>query len=96
MKAFDTNGLSNNMNTWPSITLKRIRYALEQWLYKKRKRRSWIAEFGTFVVALTRFGERLEGSFWLCSFCPDGILFNYKVTSSPSLHLAIYNKFDSN
>ncbi|KAK3376111.1 hypothetical protein B0T24DRAFT_506168, partial [Lasiosphaeria ovina] len=63
------------------------RYMLDDWIYKKRKRRSWIGAYGTFVVLLSRHGERLEGSFWICALCSGGMLFNAKATSSTSIHL---------
>lgn len=46
-------------------------------------------------MLLSRHGERLEGSFWICALYSGGILFNSKATSSTSIHLAVHGKFNS-
>ncbi|KAK0733036.1 hypothetical protein B0T26DRAFT_682669 [Lasiosphaeria miniovina] len=63
LKAVDLNTLSADMDTWPRVRLKGSRYVLESWIYKKGKRRSWATAHGTFLVALSASGARLEVPF---------------------------------
>ncbi|KAK0733187.1 hypothetical protein B0T26DRAFT_745261 [Lasiosphaeria miniovina] len=58
-KAYDRDELTGDMNTWPHVTIRGTRYMLEEWLYKKRKRSSWIAEYGVRRIWGSHDGDNL-------------------------------------
>jgi hypothetical protein len=41
-----------NIRELPPILVQNKRYLKEDWLHKKRKRRSWVRDYGTYLVEI--------------------------------------------
>jgi hypothetical protein len=52
----------------PPILVQNKRYLKEDWLHKKRKRRSWVRDYGTYLVEINSDFES-QGIWWACDLC---------------------------
>ncbi len=52
----------------PPILVQNKRYIKEDWLHKKRKRRSWVGGHGTYLVEINSDFEP-QGTWWACDLC---------------------------
>lgn len=81
----------DSIANWPKIVLRGKQYIPEEWTAKKRSRRSWISDHGSFLVEIVK--DSSGGTFWCCKYCNK--VFNSIATRSAALHLNNeHNKFD--
>ncbi|KAG8664552.1 uncharacterized protein FPOAC1_013333 [Fusarium poae] len=53
----------------PSLYIDGLRYVLEDWIHKKRRRSlSWILRYGKYVIRLSDDGTA-GGRYWVCGLC---------------------------
>jgi hypothetical protein len=67
-----------------AIQHEKRQFVLEDWVAAKRKRKSWIAEHGTFVIELLP-GNNKGDAYWVCMLC--GQVFAAMATTSAIAHL---------
>ncbi len=89
---FDLKRLSHEpLTSWPSILLNNKRYILEDWTARKRGRKSWIAEHGSFLVEV--ISGKTEATYWCCTYCNK--VFAATATTNAASHLSNeHNYFD--
>ena len=77
--------------SWPRILLGGKQYILEDWIAKKRGRKSWIADHGSFLKEVTESG--IIGTIcWCCKYCNKS--FTATATSHASAHVQDHGYFD--
>ena len=52
----------------PPILVRNKKYIKEDWLHKKRKRRSWVEDHRTYLVEINSDFEP-QGTWWACDLC---------------------------
>ncbi|OBS15365.1 hypothetical protein FPOA_13805 [Fusarium poae] len=74
----------------PSLYIDGLRYVLEDWIHKKRRRSlSWILRYGKYVIRLSDDGTA-GGRYWVCGLCDarnQVKILEAKATTSPIYHL---------
>uniref|UniRef100_A0A0D2Y9K8 Uncharacterized protein n=1 Tax=Fusarium oxysporum (strain Fo5176) TaxID=660025 RepID=A0A0D2Y9K8_FUSOF len=74
----------------PSLYIDGLRYILEDWIHKKRRRSlSWILRYGKYVIRLSDDGTA-GGRYWVCGLCNarnQVKILEAKATTSPIYHL---------
>jgi hAT family C-terminal dimerisation region len=81
--------INAGINALPPITLQNKRYVREDWLHKKRKRRSWVGDHGTFLIEITNGFEPLA-TWWACDICDRAgklTIFKADSTNAADRHL---------
>ncbi|KAH7462230.1 hypothetical protein FOMA001_g18608 [Fusarium oxysporum f. sp. matthiolae] len=74
----------------PSLYIDGLRYVLEDWIHRKRRRSlSWILRYGKYVIRLSDDGTA-GGRYWVCGLCDarnQVKILEAKATTSPIYHL---------
>jgi hypothetical protein len=74
----------------PSLYINGLRYVLEDWIHKKRRRsRSWILQYAKYVIKLSDDGTA-GAWYWVCGLCDarnQVKILEAKATTSTIYHL---------